>query len=531
MISYQHTIAARIAEHARRRPDVDAILFEDVRVSYAKLHAESNRVGHALLRAGLDRGSRVAYLGRESHHFYTIAIACAKIGAVLVPVNPRLTTAEINHVLRDSTAEILFVEHEFASLIEPLRADLAALRHMVDMDAPGDRYGRFLRWFADCPPHDLEIQVDTDDPVAQMYTSGTTGLPKGVILAHRTFFTFIDNMQRAGVDWIDWRPEDRSLSAFPGLHAGGYAWFMHSLNVGATSIVMQSFVAGEASALIERHAVTALWAAPAMLQIMLSEPDAEPHRFRSLRKIVYGGSPISPELQERCMREFDCDLVQAYAAAETGSFITCLRADEHTPGHPKLGSAGRICPGNDLRIVDEAGVELPPGQPGRICVRTPAEFIEYANRPDETAAMKVDGWLRMGDSGYLDDDGYLYLRDRINDTIVVAGQNIYPVEVENVIRTHPDVADVAVYGVPHPRWGEVVHAAVVLAPGAQVSPRQLMLFLRGRIADYKVPVGYRFVDSLPRNPTGKVLRRVLRAEDRGAHAPTTGAPRTAGVVS
>jgi fatty-acyl-CoA synthase len=502
------TIVARIAEHARTRPGHAAIVFEDTVVSWDRLHRDSNRAAHALRAHGVARGARVAYIGRESHHYYTLAVACAKAGAVLVPCNWRLTPGEVQHILRDSAAAVLFAEAEFM----PVVARAVEEFDVVEVDAPGQRYAGFTAWLAGRPETDLEFAPSTDEPVAQMYTSGTTGLPKGVVLAHRTFFTFIDNMRRAGVDWIDWRPEDRSLSAFPGLHAGGYAWFMHCLNAGATSVVLQTFVAEDAVRAIERHAVTTLWAAPAMLQMMLVEPGVTRDTFRSLRKTVYGGSPIHRELLLQCMEGFSGELVQAYAAAETGSFITCLRAEEHRPENPKLASAGRLCPGNELRIVDEDGNTLGPNEPGRICVRTPAEFVEYWHRPDETARMKRDGWLYMGDSGYLDEDGYLFLRDRINDTIIVAGQNIYPVEVEDVIRTHPAVDDVAVFGVPHPRWGEVVHAAVVTRAGETLSGRDLMKFLRGKLAGFKIPIGYDFVESLPRNPTGKVLRRVLRAE-------------------
>ena len=189
------------------------------------------------------------------------------------------------------------------------------------------------------------------------------------------------------------------------------------------------------------------------------------------------------------------------------------------PGNPRLGSAGRVCPGNEVKVVGADGAPLPAGEIGQVWIRTPAHFVGYWNQPAATAQMLVDGWLHMGDAGYLDDGGYLFLCDRINDTIIVAGQNVYPVEVENAIREHPAVHDVAVHGVPHPRWGEAVHACVVLRPDEQAKPRDLMRFLHGRIADFKIPTGYDFVDELPRNPTGKVLRRVLRDRYHAAAVP------------
>jgi fatty-acyl-CoA synthase len=246
--------------------------------------------------------------------------------------------------------------------------------------------------------------------------------------------------------------------------------------------------------------------------MMLAEPAATADRFRSLRKVVYGGSPISRELMLQCIERLGPVLTQAYACAESGSFVSALTAADHVPGSAVLSSAGRVCPGNEVRILGDDDEELPRGEIGRIAIWSPAHFVEYWRMPEATEQMLRDGWLHTGDAGYLDEKGYLFLRDRINDTIIVAAQNIYPVEVEEALRAHPAVADVAVFGVPHPRWGEAVRAAVVLRDGEQVTPRELMRFLRGRIADFKIPTGYSFVDALPRNPTGKVLRRVLKEQ-------------------
>jgi fatty-acyl-CoA synthase len=504
------TITARSARHAAERPDHVAVVCDGRELTYGRLHRESNRTAHALAAAGLRPGARVAYLGRETEHYYDLAVGCAKAGMVLVPINWRLTAREVDHILRDSGAELIFVEREFRDVVDRIRATVPTLRLVAALDTDAGPAAGFLDWKAAAPDDDLPVTARTADPMVQMYTSGTTGLPKGVVLAHRTFFTFIEHTTRAGVDWIDWRPEDRSLICFPGLHSAGLAWFMHGFTVGATNVIMRMFVAEEAVDLIVRHQVTTMWAAPAMLQMMLTDQRVTPETFRSLRKVVYGGSPISAELLRRCIDAFDGGLAQMYAAAETGSVVTCLTPADHVPGNPRLGSAGRVCPGNEVRIVDEDGVELPPNRIGQVCLRTPAHFVEYWGRPEETAAMLRDGWLHMGDAGYLDEEGYLFLCDRINDTIIVAGQNIYPVEVENALREHPAVADAAVVGVPDPRWGEVVRACVVVRPGESVTGRELMLFLRGRIADFKIPGGYRFLDELPRNPTGKVLRRVLR---------------------
>jgi len=519
-----HTLAARSALHARLRPDHVAVICEDREVSYGELHRWSNATAHALLAAGLARGARVAYLGRDSEHYYDLALGCAKSGVVLVPINWRLTGGEIDHILRDSGAEFLFCEREFAATAERVAPELAGLRAVLPMDTDRDRAATFRAWKAGAPEHDPQVAIGPDDPVIQIYTSGTTGLPKGAVLANRAYFTFIDTMTRHGVDWIDWRPDDRTLVAFPGMHVAGMSWFMHGFTVGVTNVIVRVFVPDEAVRLIERLGITTTFVAPAMLKMMLAERGVTSARFRSLRKVVYGASPISQALLQQCLEVIGCEFAQMYSSTETGSVAACLPPAMHVPGSPLLRAAGRACPGTELKVVDPDGDPVPAGEPGQVCVRLEAGFLGYWNRPEATASALVDGWIHMGDIGYLDADGYLYLCDRVNDTIIVAGQNIYPAEVENALADHPAVAEVAVVGVPDERWGEIVQACVVFERGRRASGRQLMLFLRGRLADYKIPTRYEFVDGLPRNSTGKVLRRVLR-ERYGTTGATTGATR------
>jgi acyl-CoA synthetase (AMP-forming)/AMP-acid ligase II len=317
-----------------------------------------------------------------------------------------------------------------------------------------------------------------------------------------------------GLDWLDWRPDDRSLIGLPGLNIAGLSWSMQGFEAGVTTVVMRSFVAQEAVALIRRLGVTTTFVAPAMLQMMLAEPAASPEAFASLRKVAYGGSLIGTDLLTACMETMGTEFVQVYSATEAGNAVTLLPPADHQPGSPLLRSAGLAIPGVTVRIAGSQGQFLPAGEVGEVWVQSDAVMLGYWRQPEATRAALADGWLRMGDLGYLDENGYLFVADRVTDTIIVAGQNVYPAEVERALGQHPAVADVAVIGVPHQRWGEAVQACVVLRPGRTATPRQLMMSLRGQIADYKIPVGYEFMDQLPRNGNGKVLRRALRDQRR-----------------
>ncbi|MGW3462844.1 AMP-binding protein, partial [Streptomyces olivaceoviridis] len=340
----------------------------------------------------------------------------------------------------------------------------------------------------------------------------TTGAPKGAVIPHRSFFALGLSLRRAGLDWVDWYPEDKSLISLSGLHLAGLNWSMQGFCAGATMVAMRSFVAQEAVRLIRELGITTTFAAPAMLQMMLAEPAADRAAFATLRKVVYGASPISQDLLKQCLDVIGADFVQAYSATEAGNAVTLLPPAAHVPGSPRLKSAGLPCPDVELRITDAEGREVSVGDVGETWVRSPAVMLGYWNNPTATEAALVDGWLRTGDAGYVDEDGYFYLCDRIKDVVIVAGANVYPAEVEEALREHPAVAEAAVIGVPDESWGEALRACVQLLPDQQVRARELMLSLKGRIADYKIPTQYEFVDELPRNSMGKILRRDLREQ-------------------
>jgi acyl-CoA synthetase (AMP-forming)/AMP-acid ligase II len=497
-----HTVHDVTAHHARELPDHPAIICEDRRLTYGELDALSNSTANAMHRSGVEAGDRVGYLGKESEQYYDILFACAKTGAVLTPINWRLRPAEIHHILHDSGATLLFADDEFLTLAAKMKADLPRLRRIVPLAAINEWRG------ADGTP--VPSQFDAETPLAQVYTSGTTGKPKGAVLPHRSFFAVRAALAEAGLDWIDWRPSDVSLIGIPGFHVGGLWWAIQGFCAGITMVSVPEFAGHKAVRLVREHGITTACVVPAQMQMMLAPPRPRQEDFVSLRKVVYGGSPISEALLGRCIEMFDCEFAQIYGLTECGNTAVCLPPAEHVAGRRRMQAAGRPYPGIELKIVDEDGCVVPPGVVGEVWLRSPALMLEYWGLPEATAATIVDGWLRTGDAGYVDEDGFLFIRDRVKDTIIVAGENVYPAEIENAVAAHPMVLEAAAVGVPNEHWGEVVHCFVVPRQGETVGPRQLVGFLRGRIADFKIPSSFELVESLPRNPSGKLLRRELR---------------------
>ncbi|MFJ7903099.1 long-chain-fatty-acid--CoA ligase [Streptomyces sp. NPDC096198] len=491
--------------HAERQPDTPAVLCEGRTLTYAGLHRESNRIAHALTAAGLRPGDRIAYLGKESEHYYEVLFGCAKTGTVLVPVNWRLTAPEAGHILQDSATRLLFLEEEFRHIVDAMPTEPPETVVALGTD------DGFPAWKAAHGDHDAAVVEPTPDtPIAQLYTSGTTGLPKGVVLAHRSFFAIATAMAEARVDWIDWRPGDKALIGIPGFHVGGLWWATQNFNAGTTVVALRTFAARQAVDLIRDLGITTACVVPAMLRMMLAEPGVTAEDFRSLRKTVYGGSPISEALLTESLAVLDCAFAQIYGLTETGNTAICLPPAAHAPGTLLMQAAGRPYPGVRVKVIDDNGRELPPGAVGEVCLATPARMVEYWGLPDKTAETLVDGWIHTGDAGYVDPDGYLFIRDRIKDAILVAGENVYPAEIENALEHHPGIAEAVIVGAPDPRWGEYVHAFVVPAEGDRPSPRDLHTFLVARLAAFKLPARYEFIDRVPRNPSGKILRRELR---------------------
>ncbi|MGY4712712.1 AMP-binding protein [Mycolicibacterium sp. CBM1] len=472
-----------------------ALIFGATRVSFAELAQRATAVSQALAAAGVGRGDRVVHVAKDSPVLYELLYGCARIGAVLVPVNWRLTADEMNYIVDHAEARLVVTDRtDVAGESVVGLADFASWRDRADGSA------------------EPAITVDRDSPIVQMYTSGTTGRPKGVVLAHRTFVAVRELLDSAGLDWIDWHENDVSLVALPAFHIGGMWWATQALNSGVTSVIIPRFTPAEALTAIRDHGVTVSCLVPAMLLMLVSQPGVRKSDFATVRKITYGGSPIGPDLLSRSIATFGCDFAQIYGLTETGNTAVCLPPEEHRPGRARLHAAGRPYPGVGASIRDAQGTELPAGTSGEVYLRSPAQMLGYHRDSVATSQTVVDGWIRTGDAGYIDEDGFLVIRDRVKDMIIVAGENVYPAEVEKALNSHPGVHDSAVVGGPDDRRGECIHAFVVANADARLDVDELREHLAGKLARFKRPDNYHFVDMIPRNASGKILRRGLREQ-------------------
>lgn len=493
-------------------PSRIALISEGRALGYPALSAAANRVAHALARLGLARGARVAFVGHDSEKSYELLFGCARAGMVFVPVNWKLGEDEAAWIVDDAEAEVLFVTAGSAALAAGLLARCARLRAVVQLDgAPAADCLAYPAWRDAAPATRPADPRDPETPVIQVYTSGTSGRPKGVVLAHRGFIELVREVVRAGDEFIDWRPGDVALLALPTFHVGGLWWALHGLINGATGIVLPAFSGAAALEAIVAHRVTKLAFVPAMLRFLLSEPGCAQADLSSVDLVVYGGSPMPAPLLELAQARLRCRFAQNYGMSETSNMAIFLPPSEHAAlGSARKLAAGRPLRGVAVRIVDRAGRELGPGEPGEILFRTSTRMLGYWKQPDATAETIVDGWVHSGDAGYLDADGYLSITDRIKDLIISAGENIYPAELEQMLLSHPGIAEAAVIGVPDARWGEVPVAYVVAARDAGLTRSVVLAHARARVAGYKMLYDVIFVDQLPRNSTGKVLKRVLR---------------------
>ncbi|MGQ0824989.1 MAG: long-chain-fatty-acid--CoA ligase [Actinomycetota bacterium] len=465
------------------------------------------RLCGALSGLGVGRTDRFAVMALNSHQFLELYHAAFLGAGVVNPLNLRLAPKELAYILSDSGTKVVFTDPFFAKIIDQVRDEVGIEQVVMigDGDAPHDiAFETLLPTSAPVIPD----EPDEDDPVVLMYTGGTTGLPKGVLLDHRAEMLNLYHVA------MSWRIDDDVvfLHQTPMFHAASMGGVLGVPAQGGTSVFIALFDPGPVLDLVEQHKVTMTVMVPTMIGMTFNHPEFTPARLASLRTLTYGASPMPTALLERVRDALPTvDMYQGYGMTEASAVLTMLGPEEHRRGGELLGSAGRAVPGVVLSIRDPDGNALGPGESGEVCARAGNLMREYWNKPDATEEAFRGGWYHSGDAGYLDAQGYLFLVDRVKDMIVTGGENVYSIEVENAIATHAAVAQVAVIGIPSEKWGEAVHAIIVLHAGAQTTEAEIMEHAREYIAGYKLPKSIEFrAEPLPLSGALKVLKRELR---------------------
>jgi len=496
--------------HTCRRPDAIASKFEGRSTSYAQLDAHTNQVAQGLLLAGVKVGDRVGYLGKNTDYFFELLFGMGKMGAVTLPIGWRLAPAEVAFILKDAEVRLLFVGAEFEELA---RTAIAQLDHDVQViEVESHASDGYAAWRdsqnADAPG----IDIKPSDVTLQLYTSGTTGFPKGVMLSHDNLLDMWSAAGDAGFSWFEWSDDEVCLVAMPVSHVGGTSWAIVAYLYGASALILREFNPVQVLELMAPERISKLFLVPAALNFLIQMPGARDIDYSNLKVIFYGASPIPLDLLRACIDVFGCKFAQQYGMTEAAGTIVYLPPEDHdVEGNRRMRSAGLPMPGVEIKILDADGQSLPAEAVGEIAVRSNCVMAGYWKNETATAeTVDAQGWLRSGDAGYLDEDGYLYIHDRVKDMIISGAENIYPAEVESALFGHSDIAEVAVIGVPDDTWGEAVKAVVALKPDATVSEAEILAFARTRIAGFKVPKSVDFVEALPRNASGKVLKRMLR---------------------
>ena len=505
------SVAGMIRQWAEETPDAPALTFEGRTWSWRQLHDDASRLANALASEEVGSQDRVAVLDKNTPAHFFALFGAAELNAVYVSVNWRLAPPEIAQIINDSEAKVLIVGHEFLPQLASIEDQLSTVRRIVVAGGGHDKYVDLDEWIGSRAAADPGAAPAANDVAVQLYTSGTTGLPKGVMLTNANLGTGVPGLStELGIS-----AETVSMVAMPLFHIGGTGWALAGMSYGGHDLLLREVDPTAILAVIPANRVTHAFLVPAVLMFMLSVPGVTETDFSSFEYLLYGASPITEDVLLRSLDVMRCQFVQVYGLTETTGAITILRAAEHDPAGPhpeRLRSCGVPLAGVEIRITDASdGSELPVGEVGELWVRTPQNMLGYWHKPDDTArTINAEGWLRTGDAGYVDRDGFVFLHDRIKDMIVSGGENIYPAEVENVLMSHRAIADAAVIGVPHDRWGETVKAVVVAAPGATADSDELIAYCRERLAHFKCPTSVDVVAALPRNPSGKILKRELR---------------------
>ncbi len=499
-------------------PDRPAIIFEDKRLSYEELQNRVNRLANALAELGVEAGDRIAMLQVNTNEHVEVYFAAAKLDAVYVPLNFRARGDELTYMINDSEPKVLLLGSRYEDLVRSFASDLKTVQQYITLEGSVEGWHSYEDLIASASDDERFPEGDDEDLTILMFTAGTTGFPKGVMLGHESFSSYI----LSNVTPADPEEEERNILTVPLYHIAGIQAVMSAIYGGRTLIIQRQFDAKGWMELVEQEHANRAMMVPTMLKMLMDHPDFHKHDLSSLSVITYGAAPMPLEVIKRAIKEFPgMYFINAFGQTETAATITMLPPEDHIlEGSAeevekklrRLASIGKPLDDVDVRIVDEDGEPVVDGEVGEIVASGSRLMKGYWNQETATAETLRGGWLYTGDLGYLDEDGYIFLAGRAKDFIKRAGEMISPEEVEQVLQSHPAIDEAAIIGIPDVDWGERVRAIVVLKNGHLAAEDEIVEYCRQRLSSYKKPESIVFIDELPRNPLGKVLKRVLREE-------------------
>ena len=499
----------RLAHWAQVKPDGEAIAYLGRSFTWAQFNDRVRRLAGALADRGIGRGDVIAFLDKNHPACVETTLAAASLGAATAIINFRLAGDEMDYVLNDCGAKLIIVGAELKGSIDAIRDRLTHVEHVIEVTPEGTDGDEYEAILAAATPRGRGADVSPDDVCVIMYSSGTTGNPKGIRLSQANLVAHTVNSNT-----FEFEADDKSMVSMPLFHVGGSSYMQFGIHAGIPSVMTRE-VDGASMAGAMLAGATRTFLVPAVLaKVMEMGPDAV-KLFSRLRTFVYGASPMPPTLLRQALMEFpDTEFVQVYGLTEVCGAVTQLSPEAHRDDSrpERLTSAGQPMRQVEVRVVNPDTLEdVPQGQPGELWFRTPQLMESYHNKPEATReAITEDGWFRTGDIGRVDDGGFVFVEDRLKDMIISGGENIYSVEVERALTDHPAVGDAAVFGIPDDKWGESVKAVVELSAGQEASPEELIAWCKDKLAGYKCPRSVDIMEVLPRNPTGKLLKKDLR---------------------
>ena len=499
-------------------PERDCVVFGEERWTYSRVNDRVNQLANALAGRGIEKGNCIGMLQVNCNQYIETYFAAAKLGAIFVPLNFRAKADELTYMINHAQVKVLFVGGRYLDLVRSIKPQLPTLKESISIEGGADlTYKDFV---SSAPLDEMASDIGDEDITILMYTSGTTGRPKGVPLAHNAFVSYV----LENVDPANPEIEERNLLTVPLYHVAGIQAMLAAIYGGRTLVLMKQFEVKEWMETIQRERATRAMLVPTMLKRVIDDPDFTRYDLSSLKVITYGAAPMPFEVIHKAIQVMPwARFINAFGQTETASTITTLSPEDHIiegteeEKAKKLrrltSSIGKPLPDVEVKIVDDEGKALPPLGVGEILAKGPRIMTGYWRDEQKTSqVMTGDGWLRTGDMGYIDEEGYVYLTGRMDDMIIRGGENISPEEVEDVLHSHPRVEEASVIGIPDVEWGQEVRAVVVLKRGETATPEEIMEHCRERLAGFKRPRSVVFVDALPRNPMGKVLRKKLREE-------------------